>query len=802
MFRNYLKVALRNISKQRLFSFINIVGLTIGITASIFVVLYINDELSYDMFHTDIERMYRINLEGRMTGQEIITNYSCPPIGATLVAEIPEIESYCRMQQGSNVVVQTETESFLEEDRVFYVDSNFFNFFDFKLLEGDPNTVLAEPNTVVLTKAMALKYFGNESAIGKQLRFFNDETVYKVTGIAAEPPANSHFHFTMVLSTLGVERFESQIWLNNGYQTYVKGVQPLDLKEVNEKIAGITKKYVGPQIEQYMGRTFDEFVAQGNAYGYYLKPMKDIHLRSETQDDLEPGGDMAYIYLFGAIGLFIILIACINFMNLSTAKSAGRAKEVGLRKTLGSIRKQLIGQFLVESLLFSIIAGIVALVVAMALLSPFNYFSGKAIELGSLLSWPMLLLLLILVVTVGFVAGSYPAFYLTAFKPSEVLKGKIKSGVKSGWLRGTLVVVQFAISIILIASTLVVYQQLRYTQNKNLGFDKENVLVVQNTGRLENNMTAFKTSLLQHPNIEAVSYTNNVIPGVNNTTVFRTPGSEVDHIMSTYLGDYDHIKALGLELVKGRNFNPQFPSDSLAVLVNEATVKEMNWQDPLGEKLWYFGDHEQILTVIGVLKDFNFESLHDQIRPLVLRHLNDANRLLIRYAPGTSPTDLIITAETEWKKLAPGQMFQYNFMDENFDALYRSEERLGQIFYLFTALAIVIASLGLFGLAAFIAEQRTKEVGIRKALGASEVSISALLSKEFVKYVGISLLIAIYPTWYLMSDWLESFAYRISLSPLIFVLSGFLALVVALLTVSYQAFKAARINPVESLKYE
>ncbi|RLD21519.1 MAG: ABC transporter permease [Bacteroidetes bacterium] len=802
MVRNYLKIAFRNIAKQKLFSFINILGLSIGMAASLFVVLYVIDELSYDQFHADIESMYRMDLNGRLSGQEIITISSCPPLGPAMVNEIPEIESYLRIQQLGDVLVKNEFETFVEEKGMFYADSNFFKFFDFALIDGDKNSVLTEPNTVVISEEAALKYFGDQPAVGQQLTFFNSNQTYKVTGVAANQPSNSHLHFRMLLSTTGVERFESTMWLNNGHQTYVKGFQPLDMEDVNAKIAVLTKKHVGPQLEQIMGKTFDEFISQGNAYGYYLRPVKGIHLYSDTGEEIEPGGNIQYVYLFSAIGLFIILIACINFMNLSTAKSASRSKEVGLRKTFGSLRGQLVKQFLVESLIFSIISGFLAVTMVYLLLPVFNNFAGKGIPVSTLFSLEMVSLVVGLSFLVGIIAGSYPAFYLTAFRPSEVLKGKVKSGAKSGRLRGILVVAQFSISIVLIVCTIIVYQQLNYTQNINLGFDRENVIVVENASRLESNGKVFKDKLMALSSISAASYTNSVIPGVNNTTVFKTPGSEIDHIMGTYLADYEHLDALGLTLKEGRNFSREFASDSTAILVNEATVKEMGWENPIGEKLWFFGRTEQILTVIGVVKDFNFESLHTVVRPLVLRHLTEANTLVVRFEKGIPANEAVAAIKTEWEEIAPNELFQYGFLDEDFDALYRSEQRLGKIFYLFTSIAIFIACLGLFGMAAFIAEQRTKEIGIRKALGASEIGISALLSKEFVKYIAFAMVISIYPAYYVMSEWLESFAYRIDISPIVFIISGLVALAIALITVSYQAIRAARVNPVESLKYE
>ncbi len=802
MIRNFFKIAFRNIIKQKLFSSINILGLSIGIASSLFVVLYVIDELSYDQFHTDIELMYRMDLEGRISGQEIVTANSCPPLGSAMVNEIPEIESYLRMQNMNEIIVKKEGETFIEEKGVIAADSNFFDFFDFELLEGDKNTVLTEPNTVVITTKTAIKYFGTQPAIGQQLSFFNSNTNFRVTGIAANPPSNSHFHFSMILSSTGMERFESQIWLNNGYQTYVKTHQPVDISLVNSKIAVLTKKHVGPQIEQFMGRTFDEFIEQGNSYGYFLRPVKDIHLYSDVEDEMEAGGDIKYVYIFMAIGIFIILIASINFMNLSTAKSASRAKEVGLRKTFGSFRSQLINQFLIESLIFSVMSGLIALVLVYLLLPSFNDFAGKAIPSSTLFSINMMAILFGLSLFVGLIAGSYPAFYLTAFSPSEVLKGKVRSGAKSGKLRGLLVVAQFSISIVLIICTIIVYQQLRYTQNINLGFDRENVIIVQNTSRLESDRKVFKDKLMSLSSVSAASYTNSVIPGVNNTTVFKTPGSEIDHLMGTYLADYEHLQALGLSLASGRNFSREYASDSLAILVNEATVKEMDWENPIGEQLESFTNNVQIYTVVGVIKDFNFESLHNKVRPLVLRFLKESNNMVVRFEKGMPANQAVALVKAEWQDIASNELFQYGFLDENFDALYRSEQKLGKIFYLFTSIAIFIACLGLFGLAAFIAEQRTKEIGIRKALGASVSNISALLSKEFIKYVGFAVLIAIYPAYYIMSGWLESFAYRISIGPAVFIISGVIALAIALLTVSYQAIKAARVNPVESLKYE
>jgi len=803
MLRNILKVAVRNMLGQKLFSIINVLGLSIGICAGLFILIYVNDELSYDQFNKDIKTIYRINLKGRISGQEVLTSNSCPPLGPTMVDEMPEIISALRTQQIHDVVVKRDEKSFIEKDRLYFADSNFFQFFSYKLLEGDPATVLNKANSVVLTSTMARRYFGNELPIGKQITMFNDNTAYEVTGIAKDPPSNSHIKFKALLSTVGNERFTSNIWLNNGYYTYVKSSSPLNLDEMNTKLATITKAHVGPQLEQFMGVSFDQFEQQGNVYGYLLFPLAKLHLYGQAQDEPEPPGNIKYVYLFSAIGLFLIFIACINFMNLATAKSSGRAREVGLRKTLGSQRKHLIGQFLLESLIFSLVSGILAMIMIFLLLPSFNLLSGKTITLSAFYSAGPVLIVLGITLLVGLLAGSYPAFYLTAFRPTQVLKGQLQAGVKSSRFRGILVVTQLTLSILLIICTAIVYQQLRFTQNLDLGFDKEHVLVINNTGRLKDDRQAFKKNLMNLSAVVAASYTTNTFPGVNQTTVFRAPGEDVDHILGTYLADYDHVAAMGFNVIKGRPFSREFPSDTLACLVNEATVKEMGWNDPIGEKIRLVGDDNPTnLTVVGVLKDFNFESIRDKIRPILIRFLPKANQLMVRFNTSTNPSAAVATLRKQWNAIAPGEFFQYNFLDDDFNALYQSEQKMGQLFYVFTSLAIFIACLGLFGLAAFMAEQRTKEIGIRKAMGASMMGITRLLSREFTKYALIAFFLAIIPGYFIMSSWLEDFAYRITISSWVFVFSGILATVITLLTVSYQSVKAARVNPVESLKYE
>ncbi|MEO5599711.1 MAG: ABC transporter permease [Cyclobacteriaceae bacterium] len=800
MIQNYFKLAVRNILKYKFFSAINILGMSIGIAACLLIVLYVNDELSYDRFHEEADRIYQVGLHGKIGGQDIMTSTTCPPMAEALVKEVPGVEQAIRIANFWGAPSVKNGDKIFTEEKIFFSDSNFFSFFDFKLLEGDPKTALQEPNTVVLTKSIADKYFVNENAIGK-LIIIGGEKTYKVTGITADAPLNSHFIYKILISSSSGEHLSSGVWLNNYLQTYFMLDKHTPLASVEGKFNDLVTKYVGPEVERFMGVTIKQMEEQGGAYGYYTTPLTDIHLKSKSQHDPEPGGNIMYIYFFGGIGIFIILIACINFMNLSTARSAGRAKEVGLRKTLGSLRSQMVGQFLAESTVYSFIAVIIALFLCYLLLPQFNVLSGKQLSMAMFANPVFISAIIGLIFFVGVIAGSYPAFYLTSFNPVEVLKGKVKAGIKSKGVRSTLVVFQFALSIFLIIFTAVVYQQISFMQDRNLGIDKHNVMILPNAGRLDNNRDAFKNALAQQTGILSSSYTNNSFPGVNNTTVFKSGGSEQDHIMAQYYADYDHLDVMKFELKEGRYFSKDFPSDSSGILLNEAAVKEFGFTDPLQEEI-VFNDDGKIerLRIIGVYKDFNFESLKLQVRPLAIRLTDKSYTLMIRYQG--NPQKAVAAVEKLWKQYAPNEPFDYNFLDENFDELFRSEQRMGQLFSVFAALAIFIACLGLFALAAFTAEQRTKEIGIRKAMGATTTGLTLLLSKEFTKLVLIAFTPAAIGAWFVVNSWLRGFAYRIEINPVIFILSGMLAIIVAWLTVSFQSIKAASANPVNSLRYE
>lgn len=801
MFKNYYKVAVRNILKYKLFSAINILGMTIGITSCLMIILYVTHELSYDKFHADADRIYQVGLNGKIGGQDIRVSNTCPPMAEALVADVPEVDAATRIVQMYQPVVRNGEKIFTEE-KVFFADSNFFEFFSYKLKEGEIKTALKEPNTVVLTEIMAKKYFGEENPMGGLLVMGSENKTFKVTGIAETPPTNSHFSYNILVSAVSNDNLKAGTWLNNFMFTYFKTKPNTSIDQVESKFIPLVEKYIGPEIEKFMGTSLKQMQEAGGAYGYYATNIKDIHLHSTSQGDIEPGGNIMYVYFFSGIGLFILIIACINFMNLSTARSAGRAKEVGLRKALGSLRGQMIGQFIAESILYSLLAVVLALIACYYLLPSFNLLSGK--ELGmEIFRTPLFIVGIIgLVLFVGVVAGSYPAFYLTSFSAVEVLKGKVRAGAKSKGIRSFLVVFQFGLSIFLIIFTVVVFQQIQFMQKKNLGIDKNNVLILGNTNRLGNNKEAFRNGLAQLTGISKISYTNNTFPGVNSTTVFKTGGSEQDHIMGVYYADYDHQDVLKFELKDGRYFSKEFATDSLAILLNEAAAREFGFTNPIGEEVLYNdnGSTFKKYKVVGVIKDFNFESFKDQVRPLSILLTQNSSNLLVRYEG--DPAEVIKNVEKLWRQNASSEPFEYTFLDESFDRLFRAEQRMGKLFSVFSSLAIFIACLGLFALAAFTTEQRTKEIGVRKSMGASVFNLSILLSKEFTKLVVIAFIPAAILAWYVSDTWLNSFAYRIDINPLVFVLSGIAAIVIAWLTVSYQSIKAATANPVNSLRYE
>ncbi len=803
MLRNYLIIALRNMKKQKFFAAINVAGLATGISVCMLIWLYVADELSYDKFHRDYQNIYRLALRGRLAGQEFNTANTSVPVGPAMLTDIPGVEEMVRVFPvgGTSGVAFRHEEHIYSETKVFGADSNFFSFFSFEWLNGDPKTALKEPNSVVITEDLARKYFGNENPLGKIITIGNDKWPCKVTGVTRGAPSNSHIQFNAVLSYLTIEKTLWHGWTSNSIFTYIRKNPRTSEESINAGLTELVRKHVGKELEEGLGISFDEFLRQGGIYSYVIYPITDSHLRSEYQGDMEPASDIKYVYIFSAIGLFMLLIACINFMNLSTARSAGRAKEVGLRKTFGSVRSQMVVQFIAESVVYSFIATLLAFLISYLVLPFFNELSGKQLTPANLLTPSFLGLTFLLIVVVGILAGSYPAFYLTSFEAVDVLKGRLRAGARSKSVRSVLVVFQFAISAFLIVATIVVYRQLSYMQNKDLGLDRHQVIQISNSRRLGNNQKAYREEVEKISGVELTSFTSNVFPGINNTTVFRVRGKNTDYLAGKYYADYNHVELLRLQLKEGRFFSRDYATDSSAVVLNEAAVKEFALDNPLESYIIDFNSEPfDTLRVIGVIRDFNFESLKNNVRPLVIRLADVSRNLMVRYTG--NPQEIIAQLEDTWRKLGEGEPFSYTFLDDDFDALFRAELRLRNIFIVLALLTLFIACLGLFALAAFTTEQRTREIGIRKVMGAPVSHIVFLLTREFTLLVALSLIPAMFLGWYFSLQWLQEFAYRTSIGAEVYIFSACIALIVAWLTVSTQAYKAARTNPAISLRYE
>lgn len=800
MLKNYFKTAFRNLVRQRTFAIINLVGLAVGLATCLLIGLYVYDEWSYDRFHDKADRIVRIVFGGAVPGGEIKEANVMPPTAAAIQAEFPEVEETTRLVQGGRPFFLVDGQSFNEEELAF-VDASFFRVFNFPLLQGNAETALMEPYTVILTETVAKKYFGTADIVGREFAIKDDDKPLKVTGVVEDLPSNSHIRFDIFASMASYPNAKSNSWMESGFYTYVVLRPGTNYKALEAKLPALFEKYAGPQFPAAFGMTYTEYQKTGKI-GLHLQHLTDIHLRSDFNDHLSAPGDVRYVYIFGTIALFMLLIASINFMNLSTASASKRAKEVGVRKVLGSGRFALASQFLVESLLLTFAALLLAIGLVYLALPLFSQISGKALSLDLFDHWWGLPSLLLTGVAVGLLAGSYPAFFLSAFRPVSVLKGKLTPENKGVGLRSGLVVFQFLISIGLTVCTMVVYKQLDYIRNKKLGYDKEQVLVLQ-TWPLGKNEEIFRQQLLQDSRILHVTNSSYVPAGATHSNNFfvypmEKPAQWVKALR--YDVDENYIPTLGIELLAGRNFSADYGTDSLSAVINETAASAFGWTgDALGKTL-VNGDNKH-LKVIGVVKDFHFKSLHESITPLVMVMNENFGSLIVKTAPG-DVASLLHTMETRYNALPHDIPFSCSFLDERINNTYQAERKTGAILGIFAGLTILVACLGLFGLATFTAYQRTKEIGIRKVLGASVPSIIRLLSFDFVKLVLVAVVIASPIAWWAMNQWLADFAYRIEIQWWMFAIAGLAAVLIALLTVSWQAIRAAVANPVESLRDE
>ncbi len=813
MLKNNFKIAFRGFKSNKFYSLLNLSGLVVGMSACFLLLLYIQHEMSFDQFHETGDRIYQVNLKVNFGGDVFNTSNTPPPIGETMQAAIPEIESYARYYLPGNLVFR-QADRVYTENNAWAVDSNFLDFFTFPLLEGDAKTALTNINSIVLTKSMAKKYFGTTSALDKEI-LLNDAP-FIVSGILADLPKASSLQFDMLLpikASRNVSRFSwSWIWLQ--LDTYVKLKQPADaegIAAIHAKFPAMVYQY-GAKAFKQIGRDLDEYFADGNQWKLWLKPVKDIHLHSITESSRVANlGSATEVKVFGVVALLILLLACVNFMNLSTARSIKRAKEVGVRKVLGSRRNDLIQQFMTEAFTYSVLAGLLALVVMQLMLPYFNNLVGVQLMMSDFFKGWILLAFVGGLVLTGFLAGSYPALYLSGFKPLTALKNKIiahKGGHHQ--VRNGLVVFQFAISIALITVTFIILQQIKYSQ-VDLGINKENVLVIPNMQHLGQQAKAFQEALEKLPEVLSTTQSSDMPTGgfYGDFYVPETAGQNnqlaQDLSLSSYMVDDDFMQTMGIELIAGRNFDEQYGTDHQSVILNETAVKYVGWENPIGKYISY--DNNRRFQVIGVMKDFRTHSSRNPIYTFGLFHessnaYNEPQSFIaLRLQPG-SETKVIKETKALLAKFGNGLPFHFSFLNEDYNRLYQSETRIGRMLGIFTSLSIFIACLGLLGLIAYTIEQRTKEISVRKILGASVSGIVGLLAKDYLKLVFIAFLIAVPFSYYFINDWLNDFAYRIELKWWMFTLSGVVAGLIAFATIGWQSAKAALNNPIDSLKME
>ncbi|MFC1492924.1 ABC transporter permease [candidate division KSB1 bacterium] len=805
MFNNYLKITIRNFMRQKGYSFINIAGLAIGMACCILIMLYVQDEMSYDKYNKNADRIYRITSDLEIRGG--VQNIALAPFvtGPVFTNELPEIESYTRIFGLGNPLVNYDGRTY-EETNFFTVDSSFFSIFTHKFISGNPDDALDSPTSVVITEEVAERIFGSVDPLGETLTFNFPGNVgqlqdFQVTGVIEKVPANTHFHFDYLFPASAmpqnIQSLMNTQWFSIQGYSYILLNKDADPSIVEEKIRGIYEEVAGERGRQV-----------GIGWKFYLQNVTDIHLRSQLEGEIEPTSDILYVYVFSAIAIFILVIACINFMNLSTAKSANRAREVGMRKVFGAYKKNLIWQFLTESFLLSLMGILTAIILVVLLLPEFNSLTEKNFSMNILLNPGIILSLIGIVVFTGLFAGSYPAFFLSAFRPNAVLKGAVSRGAKSGTFRKSLAIFQFSISIVLIVSTLLVIDQLNYMKNKDLGFDKEQILVVVvRDAAARQRYNTIKTEMKRNPDILEATFSSSVPGRGYNLFLFLPEGrsqSEAE-TMNVINVDFDFLKTYGIEIAHGRDYSRDFSTDtSTAFLMNEKAAEKLGWgKDAVGKGFAPAGAPDFPSKIIGVFRDYHHRSLKQIIEPLVLNYQPRAGRFLSMKVNTENIDETIEFVREKWKDIDPNRELDYFFMDESFDAQYRFEETLSEIFSYFAFLAILIACLGLFGLASFTAEQRTKEIGIRKVLGASTDTLVINLSREFIKWVLIANIIGL-PIAYLLMNryWLSNFAFKITPGISTFAIAFLASVVIALLTVSFQAVKAAVANPVKSLRHE
>lgn len=794
--------------KQPGYIVLNVGGLAVGLTSFLFITMYVMHELSYDRFHKNYENIYRLKVVGRMAGGVLDQAVTAAPMAQAMLKDYPEVLHATRVTRLGAWLIRFGENRF-NEDGVLFADSTFFSVFDFKLLKGDPKTALVRPRSMILTEDFVKKYFGSQDPMGQKMIVEADTILYTVTGVVQNVPDNSHIQFDMLASMSTYPGMaNSQQWVSHNFYTYIVVKDGTKKDALQEKFQGMVIKYVGPQIQQILGLSIDDFRKAGNDFGYVVEPLKDIHLRGAVQYNLEPMGSPSTVYIFAVIALLILIIAIFNYVNLATAKSASRAREVGVKKVAGSNKSGLIIQFLGESLIIVTFATLLAVLLVYAFTPSFHQLIGKELPVSLFGGIRGVLSLIGLIFIVGISAGFYPAFVLASFNPVDVLKGTLNPGSMSKRLRGLLVIFQFTVSIVIIIGSIIVYQQLNFMTKKDLGFEKENLIIVRRPDAFYRQIEAFRNQVLQIPGVDKIGISR-AVPGTNfnNNAFFKDEDPEKNTYLINQTGvSLDFPQALGVQLVEGRFFSREYPTDSTAVLINEAAVKSLGLKDPVGKYILQPRGPQQFqkLKIIGVMKDFNIESLHKAITPVcfTVMGFGGGDQYATIRLTGKDVNATIKAIEQKWQTFTSQQPFQYDFFTNTWDHLYSSEMRTGKIFILFSVLAIFIACLGLLGLVTYITNKRTREIGIRKTYGASISIVLGLLSKEVVYFILISSLIA-YPIAFFGSKyWLEGFASKVNVNPLIYVLSTLIVLFIGWFSISYQTIKAASYNPANALRIE
>jgi len=789
MLKNLIKTAFRHIIKHFGYSILNILGLTLGITSALFLIIYVSDEVSYDRYNVKADRIYRVSSNIKEPDDQFIWTVAQIPFGPQVVQDYPEVQSFVRFINMPRSLFKYEDKEFNEE-RFYYVDSTLFDIFTYKVLKGEVKSALLEPKKIILTEKIANKYFGKEDPIGKTLKSGTDS--YEVTGVIEDVPTNSHFRFDAVAARNNLPK-QLGSWGNFGVFTYLLFPEHFDVKTFETKMQGMYDTYMKPI-----------FGGMHITIKYILEPITRIHLYSTKAGEPEPTGSITYVYIFGIIAIFLVLIAAMNYMNLATARSTRRAREVGLRKVVGSRRGPLVFQFLSESMVFTLISLLISIVLIIILLPKFNELAGKSFNLHILYSPVVLLSLLAVVIIVGIFGGSYPAFFLSRFSPVTVLKGDITQGSAGSLFRKILVIIQFTVSVVMIICTLVVFRQLNYLKTMDQGFDQKNIVGLELNGPMIRKYPVLKQSLRDNPNIKYVTSTNSPVGEGSAKLIFQV---ETDQGMAQkginfVVVDHDFVETMGIKMVSGRDFQQDMPSDTLtAVVVNETFVRRMGWKEPIGKKVETGNANQLRARVIGVMKDYHQTGMYNNIESLLLAYRPLNNVIYIKLSGIETKTTLAFI-ETKWKEIFPDQPFTYTYLSERFNRQFEADEKRGLIFTIFTILAILIACLGLFGLASYMVEQRTKEIGIRKVFGADENTILGLISKDFLLLVSIGIIIALPVAYYFMSKWLENYVYRMKIGIPLLITAALLTIVITFITISYKAYQAAVMNPAQALKTE